>query len=171
MQIYTYNFVGYEQYSEIAIAISNKLYEKFKVRNFATEIALNEAVINACKYSIFDISNAPVEIELKINERDFSISVKAPTKDFNVKKYRQNLLVLIDNPKYKNMDWGDYTGDSEKSRGFWYMLTACDYLYMSANTNKITLCISVEKFLEKKPVTGIYQLVSRFLIDDNGVIT
>ena len=169
MKICKYKFKGYEEYSTVSEKIFSDLFGSSNDNSYF-QLAVNEAVINAAKYSIYGINAAEIEIEIHVTDSDISISIHSVTRPFDVKKYRNQMKILLNDPKVKDLDWGDYTAQTERSRGFWYMLTACDYLYMDINGEEITLCVRKDS-LNKQLTTRISQLVPRFLIRENGVIT
>lgn len=170
MQTITYKFVGYTEYEE---KIVDKLISKIRENigeNPYFEIAVNEAVVNAAKYSIFGIDEAEITIIVRITLTDVAVIIKSITRPFSADHYRQQLYQLMVDDEIKELPWGDYTADTEKSRGFWYMLTACEYLIIKDDGNEVTLCIRRDSPSNELD-TKIKQLVPKFLIQKDGVIS
>jgi len=170
MTIFYYQFVGYEAYHDVLPELQKKICAVLHDEEFHYILALNEAVCNAAKYSMDGIQNANIEIKLKITKYDISTTIRSHTQAFDVNLYRDNLLKLIKNKEIYDMEWGDYTANTENSRGFWYMLTACDYLYMDSKSQDVTLCARVP-YEPENFTTKIGNLVPRFFIRKNGVIS
>lgn len=169
MNIFHYNFTGYEAYQEVLPVLQEKICDVLQDDEYHFILAVNEAVCNAARYAVKGPSEAEIKIKLQITESDVTVTISSLTVPFDVVRYRENLLKLVENPDVSKMEWGDYTGDTDKSRGFWYMLTACDYLYMAEDGQQITLCARVP-FNPNKFTTKIGDLVPRFYIEKNGVI-
>ncbi|MBP2629493.1 MAG: hypothetical protein H6Q70_121 [Firmicutes bacterium] len=170
MDIFNYRFVGYEAYyQDVLPELQKKIFDALQDEDYHFILAVNEAVCNAARYALNGVQNAEIEIKLKTTEYDISATIRAKTHPFDVEHYRNELLKLLSNKELCNMEWGDYTADTEKSRGFWYMLTACDYLYMDDDGQEITLCARAP-YDSKSFTTKIGHLVPRFFIKKNGVI-
>ncbi|WP_196606569.1 hypothetical protein [Pectinatus frisingensis] len=171
MEIYNYNFVGYAAYEDIAKKAFDQINKSMN-KNFYFEIAANEAVLNAAKYSIFGLNDAEISMTVLISDTDVSVIIKSITQPFSAEHYREQLYQLLDNPATMDMKWGEYTGMTERSRGFWYMLTACEYIIVNNDGNEITICIrkSANNNEIPDPDTQIRRLLPRFLIKKNGVV-
>lgn len=169
MNIFRYEFIGYEAYQEILPVLQEKLCNALQDDEYHFVLAVNEAVCNAARYAIKGPSEAEIKIKLQITESDVTVTVRSATVLFDVIRYRERLESLSNNPEISKMEWGDYTGDTDRSRGFWYMLAACDYLYMAEDGQQITLCARAP-YDSKKFTTKISDLVPRFYIEKNGVI-
>lgn len=169
MEIIRFEFVGYDHYGDIYPELEKYIFKSMQAENYYFMMAINEAVCNAAKYSVAGIKNVKIKIELKIMQHDVMVSVFANTRPFDAKEYQKNLLELLKNPAISKMDWGDYTADSEMSRGFWYMLTAVDFLSIDKNGANITLCSRIP-FKEKAISTKIEYLVTKFRVKNNGVV-
>jgi len=169
MEIFSYRFTGYAAYQDILPELQKKICENLCDDEFHYVMAVNEAVCNAARYCVDGLQNAEIEIELRIMQADIATTIRAKTKPFDVVLYRKQLLKLLEDKAICNMEWGDYTADTEKSRGFWYMLTACDYLYMADDGQEITLC-AMTPYNPHELTTKIGNLIPRFFIKKNGVI-
>ena len=66
-------------------------------------------------------------------------------------------------------EWGDYIGDRDVGRGFWYILSAVDYLFIDEFGDEITLVIRKTKS-NLPEVNSLYYLIPKFLVMRNGVI-
>lgn len=83
--------------------------------------------------------------------------------------YQHRLKKLAADSKYQNMACGDYTSDTDMSRGFWYMLEAVDYLVIDSDGEDITLSARIP--YDYQPLNPrIGYLVPKFFIRKNGVI-
>lgn len=167
--IHTYEIVGYNAYftdvlPELTEILSNLTDDN---SNFLT--AINEAVRNASKYSIYGFEEAKIKIELVITNEDVTVTVVSKTKPFNALEYRNKLLKLKEDPKSKDMPWSKYTENLKRGRGFWIMLMAVDYLYMDINGDKISLNISLPRKADEVTST-LGELIQRFFVEKDGVV-
>lgn len=169
MDIFRYQFTGYEAYQEVLPLLQDKICAAVQDDEYHFVLAVNEAVCNAARYSIQGPYAAEIKIKMRITDCDITVSVFSKTVPFDAIQYRDRLLKLTDNPQIAAMDWGDYTANTEKSRGFWYMLTACDYLYMAEDGQQITLCARTP-CQSQNFTTKIGDLVPRFFVEKKGVI-
>lgn len=168
--IYSYDIVGYDDYFISVLPDLQEILSKaIPVENYFI-IAVNEAVCNAAKYSIYGHEEAKINIEIVVTPEDLTVTVKSKTKPFDAIKYRDDLRKLKENSSYQDMPWSEYTGLSAKSRGFWMMLMAVDYLYMDANGEKISLNVSLP-YRSEEALRTIGELVPRFFVEKDGVIT
>lgn len=169
MDIYNYEIIGYEAYQNILPELQQKLDDLLKDEEYHYVLAVNEAVCNAARYSVFGPAAAQIKIKLQITDCDISLTVMSQTRPFHAMRYKEQLVRLLDDKNFADMDWGDYTADTEKSRGFWYMLSGCDYLYIAEDGQEITL--STRTPYDKKYFTAkIKDLVPRFFVKKNEVI-
>lgn len=168
--LYNYNIKGYDAYFDTVLPDLQEIFSQINADENYFIIAINEAVCNAAKYSIYGYDEAKINIEIVVTPEDVTATIASKTKPFDAMKYRDDLQKLKDNPTYKNMSWSDYTGLSVKSRGLWMMLMAVDYLCMDANGDKILLNISLPCRTEEVSRT-IGELVPRFFVEKDGVIS
>lgn len=165
---YRYDLIGYDSYFESAFPeIEGILAETLGDDEGHFLIAINEAVCNAAKYAVEGDEKAAIRIELLVTDDDVTAAVACLTKPFDAEGYRQDLRRLAS--KNKKLTWSDYTGDSERSRGFWLMLMAVDFLYIATDGNRISL--NVSRPWKKETATKLIgDLVPRFFVEKNGVI-
>ena len=168
--IYSYDIVGYDDYFiSVLPDLQEIISQAIPVENYFI-IAVNEAVCNAAKYSIYGHEEAKINIEIVVTPEDITVTVASKTKPFDAIKYRDDLKKLEKDSAYKDMPWSEYTGLSVRSRGFWMMLTAVDYLYVDANGDKISLNLSLP-YKSEETLRTIGELVPRFFVEKDGVIT
>ena len=165
-----FDFTGYQNYEETQNILKEILLEAFHKDNVLFRLAINEAVCNAARYALAGVKNVQIYITVRITDSDVKVSVYAETRNFDAKAYQQKLLALLDNKDVAKLQWSDYTKDTEKSRGFWYILTAVDYLVVTDNGSEVTLCA-------RRPFDGnedmprtLEFLIPKFLVKQNGVI-
>ncbi|MBR3623580.1 MAG: hypothetical protein IKN12_11285 [Selenomonadaceae bacterium] len=169
--IYTFDIVGYDAYfDDVLPDLQAILSKEIADENYSFLIAINEAVCNAAKYSVYGYDQARISIELVVTPEDITASIKSKTEPFDALEYRNNLIKLKDNPNYKDMPWSEYTGLSSKSRGFWMMMMAVDYFIIKADGDEIRLNISLPCRKEEISRT-IGELVPRFFVEKDGVIS
>ena len=172
MQLDQFKFTGLQNFGPVQEKIFKIIYIAFQGQtNYEYQQAIEEAVQNAARYSVDGPYNANITIIIRRMAFDIAVSVYSETNSFDALAYRDRLQKLMLNPKYYDMDWGDYVADSTASSGFWYMLTGCNYIYLDADGQSITLVAKTEGVnLNIEPTTKIGQLVPRFLIKKEGVI-
>lgn len=170
MDLYSFSFSGYQNFDPIAEHLE-KLYEKtFGFDNYDYRIAVTEAVCNAARYSLQGLMEADIQIIVKISPVSISTSVLARTHPFDVLSYRKRLLSLLETDA-ATKDWGDYLGGEDASRGIWYMLTGCDYVYYDFRGQSVTLFAYLSEQGKQEPrPTQIGLLLPRFYVKENGVI-
>ena len=167
-----YHIIGYDAYFEEVMPDLQKIVEDTlldKDDNFL--IAINEAVCNAAKYANDGPSLAPIDIEVVITPgQDISVSVRSDTQPFNVEMFRDNMRKLAaDDSPWKDREWCDYTGSTERSRGYWLMLMSVSYLYIRSDGKEVTLYADIP--FQKEHVTRkISDIVPRLLLMKYGVI-
>jgi len=165
-----YHIVGYDAYFEQVMPDLQKIIEDTlldKDDNFL--IAVNEAVCNAAKYANDGSALAPIDIDVVITSEDISVSVQSDTQPFNVEMFRNNMRKLAQDPAWRDREWCDYTGSTERSRGYWLMLMSVSYLYIRSDGKEVTLCADIP--FQKEHVTRkISDIVPRLLLMKNGVI-
>ena len=163
-----YLFFGYANYKKILPCLQKDL-AVLNDPDYHYEIAINEAVCNAARYAIAGINEVEIRIDVYLREHDIKTVVSAQTKLFNTQRYQDKLKKLAQDPTTRDLEWGDYTADTERSRGFWFMLMSCNHLYIDSNGQRITLCARTD-FNPSQIVTQIHDLVPKFLIEKEGVI-
>lgn len=159
--------MGYGAYPEIRTQIEEKLLHVLNDDDDNFLIAIDEAVCNATKYALCGSDKANIKIRLKIEDTAIEVKIESDTKKFNAWEQKEKLQYYA---KTKgSMDWQDVWRDEEKvsGRGFWLMLSACDYLWVEKDGTAVTL--------HTPRPNGCYQskienIVSRFFVIDQGVI-
>lgn len=164
-----YNFVGLQNFTPVAERLYAQFEQVFGYRDEYYQQALEEAVCNAARYSIYKPEKAEILILVRQMAYDIAVTVISRTRPFDAIAYQKKLRSLAADPKYRDMDWGDYIGLTTASSGFWYMLTGVDYLYIDDDGQSITLSKNTIKKSEIV-TTKIGMLVPRFLVRKNGVI-
>ena len=164
-----HRIVGYQNYEAIHDKLKKLFLDSFGADNPYFILAVNEAVCNAARYSVYGPTKAKITIQTEIAESDLRVKVSSETSPFDALAYQKRLKKLAADPKYQNMDCGDYTADTVMSRGFWYMLEAVDYLVIDADGDDITL--SARLPYDYQPLDArIGYLAPKFYVRKNGVI-
>ena len=169
MEIRNFNLKGYQNYAPIENKITALLTEIFADQHLPLMIAINESVLNAVKYSVDGIEEANVSILVRIFSKELRITIKSNTKYFDAFAYQKKLQNILETESNLTMDWGDYIGDKDTGRGFWYILSAVDYFLINEFGDEVTLVIRKPQLLSSQ-VDSLYYLIPKFLVMRNGVI-
>ena len=169
MRELNYKFVGLQNYEPVQTSIRAVFNKAFVFHNTYFDIAVDEAVSNATRYAVKGMSEAEVYIRIRISENDITVRVSSDTQPFDSRNYQMQLQELANLPKYSRMEWGDYTGLTDRSRGFWYMLQAVDYLVIAENGSYVALSASIP-YRKRRLDTTIGFLVPKFRVDSGGVL-
>ncbi len=163
--------IGYKEYlDEAAPKILPVLEKAVPDPNYKFVLAVNEAVLNAAKYSVYGVLSAQIDIDVRVDDLELRVRIESQTQPFDAIQYRDNLVKLAEDPKYGNLDWGDYTGVSDMSRGFWIILSAVDYLIIEATGQHITLVRRLP-WDRADDTCKINKIVPRFCVESQtGVI-
>lgn len=165
MNYLQYKFIGLDGFTPIAEELYEKLTEFFVFRNEPFEIAIEEAVCNAGRYSVYGVEKAKIVIKVRLTDIDVTVQVISKTKPFDTTARQKELRKLAADSRYADMEWGDYVGSTTQGCGIWYMLTAVDYLCIDARGQ----CIALSKSKEKNElITKIGALAPRFLVKQGG---
>lgn len=165
-----YEFTGLQAFdSSVADDLYRDCTHFFGHRNEDFEIAVEEAVCNAARYSLDGVKRGIISLWLRITDTDLSLTVCSRTHFFDALSYQQELKALAADPRYANMDWGDYVGLSAMGCGIWYMLTAVDYLCMDHKGQYVLLSKSLCS-LDRTVTTKIGALVPRFFIRTRDLV-
>lgn len=167
---HTYEFVGYQNYEKTQKKIETLLFDAFEAENYRFLMAVNEAVCNAARYSIYRPQNARITIEVRIMNYDVAAKVSSATSPFRASEYQKKLRRILDDKNACEMEWGDYLGFQLASRGFFYMLSAVDYLYVDEKGQHVTLCAKTPYDPSQPYSTKIGDIIPKFLVSKNGVI-
>ena len=107
---HTYEFVGYQNYEKTQKKIETLLFDAFEAENYRFLMAVNEAVCNAARYSIYRPQNARITIEVRIMNYDVAVKVSSATSPFRAVEYQKKLRRILDDKNACEMEWGDYLG-------------------------------------------------------------
>lgn len=170
MKTHQYEFTGYQNYEEVQKKLEHDCRIALGTDNYPFYLAVNEAVLNAAAYHVDGPEKARIRITLSIFAFDINVTVSAHTRPFDAGRYRDELRKLLADKEIREMDWGDYTADSDKSRGFWYILSAVEYCTVDVDGQEITLAVPRPYNPEKRLSMRIKDLVPKFYVKTNGVI-
>jgi len=169
----TYNqfeIIGLDDYENIVDRFYSLIDQVFGYKDLFYLQAVEEAVCNAGRYSVYGPEKAQILILMRVAAYDIAVTVISKTHPFDALGYQKKLRSLA-NSKYADMDWGEYVGLTTASSGFWYMLTGVDYLYIDSDGQSITLSKNrMRRAAEKNVSKKISVLAPRFLVKENGVI-
>lgn len=166
-----FSFVGYKNYPAISKKLQMYLGNFFitdqeKLMRF--QIAVDEAVLNATKYGLAGWENTKVSIKISMTGDFIYFTVSSRTTGFDAFTFQRKLKDMLRDESYRTMAWNDYTGDTEKGRGVWFILSAVDLLFMDAKGQAVTLSMNTQSNSDDSLL--IYSLVPRFCVVKNGVI-
>lgn len=169
MSVLTYDFVGESQYVG-AVDDIRKALSFLKDDDYAYDMAVNEAVLNAAQNSINGPDKAEIHIEIHVTGYDVFTKVSCATNPCDMFAYRERLRSIVSKPDFHSMDWTEYVADAvDASRGLWYMLFGTEYIYMDYLAQYVCLCT-------KNPCpsgivpTKMSDLLMRFFIEKDGVL-
>lgn len=167
---HSFEVIGYDDYCEkVMPKLEDLLARTLQDSEGHYMIAINEAVCNAARYAVAGHDNVCIQLDMLINDGDIKTAVQADTLPFDVLQFRKEMAELAEDENIAEMEWGDYTGHSKSSRGYWYMLMACEYLYIDTTGKKVTLCAK-RPFSPNHIAKKISDLVPRLYVEQNGVI-
>ena len=169
MRELNFRFVGYQNYEPIQKKMEDIFIKAFLRKNSYFNMAVSEAIVNAARYAVKGPAEVEIRAQVRITETDITVKVSSDTQPFDAKGFQRQLRELASDPKYSNLDWGDYTGTTDMSRGFWYMLQAVDYLNVAEDGSYVELSASIP-YVERKLNTSISFLVPKFMVDSGGVL-
>lgn len=107
---HTYEFTGYQNYEKTQKKIETLLTDAFEAENYRFLMAVNEAVCNAARYSLYKPQKARITIEVRVMNYDVAVKVSSPTSPFRAEEYQKKLRRILDDKKVREMEWGDYLG-------------------------------------------------------------
>ena len=102
-------------------------------------IAVNEAVCNAARYAKAGYECVRIYIDVEVTPDSLRTTVTADTLPFDVQGFYKKMIALGKDESIASKEWGDYTGNSDKSRGFWMMLMSCRSVDIDVNGKAVTL--------------------------------
>ncbi len=166
----SYHCNGYKEYLDVSKQLLHVFNPILPDPDARFILAVNEAALNAAKYSVYGVLSAQIYIDVHIDTHEVRVRIESQTQPFDAVQYKERLKKLAEDPNTMDLDWGDYTGVSDKSRGFWYMLSAVDYLIVEATGQHVTLVRRLP-FHRSDDSTIIRKIVPRFNVESaNGVI-
>ena len=170
MVIKTYDFVGESAYiNSICDVIHNELYFLHD-DDYAYDMAINEAVLNAAQNSVDGSDGAKIHIEIRITDYDVTTKISCNTVPRDMFAYREQLLAVSNKPEFFNSDWTEYTADfPEASRGIWFMLYGTEYIYMDRQAQSVRLCTR-NPIVRKNATKKMRDLLMRFFIEQDEVL-
>lgn len=168
MQLKEFEFVGHSAYVDGLPALREYL-SFLRDDHYAFEMALNEAVLNAAKYSVDGPKAAKISILFRSTDYDLVAKVSSQTKEFDMFAYREKLRQASERPEFSGSDWQEYVGETEASRGLWFMLRGVEYLYMEHRGQSVRLCSRVP-FRQDFVTERMSDLLPRFFIEKDGVL-
>lgn len=167
--IYEYQFTGYPAYQQYREKIKELITKATKDSELNFYIAVNEAVCNAARYGAKGILETEIEIKLKIEADALQTRVFSQTQTFDAARFRRQLQELAQDDLISGLDWYDWVHQADHGRGIWLMLAACDFICLDKDGQFVTLHTPLP-FHEQIVKSQIGHLVSRFFIDDRGLI-
>lgn len=167
--IYWYRFTGYPAYRQYRKEIKDRITTATEDEDLNYYLAVNEAVCNAARYGTQGVLETAIQIKLKIEPDALQTKIFSSTKAFDMMAYRNQLRALAQDETTKSLDWDKWLQDADHGRGIWLMLAACDFICMEKNGQFIELHTPLP-FQARIVKTQIGHLVSRFFIDDRGLI-
>lgn len=134
-------------------------------------IAVNEAVCNAARYAKAGYECVRIYIDVEVTPDSLRTTVTADTLPFDVQGFYKKMIALGKDESIASKEWGDYTGNSDKSRGFWMMLMSCRSVDIDVNGKAVTL-VAERPFLTEHVCKTIRTLVGRLrLVDGKRILT
>jgi hypothetical protein len=167
--VYKYNFIGCDGYQDCCFEIRKIFKQYLEVHNLNYYFAVNEAVCNAARYAKAGNAMAPIRIKIELEATGIKTTVESETFPAEMLDYREKLRGFSINTEYKGKTWQEVWKDQLSGRGFWLMLSACDYIVVEKHGQRVIL------HTPKADQKGLVQyqmdeIISRFFIDDQGMI-
>lgn len=171
MEIFSYTFRGTEEYdANVFPALDALFMETLADPEGHYFIAVDEAIINALRYGKQGARLEPVVVEVRLTESDITTVVSSDSRPFDVLFFRDKLRRIAENPQLAEMSWGEYTSYMQRSRGYWLMLQACEYLYLDISGKRVSLVQRIPFSKDYVSRDKIKYLVPRFFVEKGGVI-
>lgn len=159
-----FEVLGQDAYYEEVMPWLEVLFDKYlQDEDEHYLIAVNEAVCNAARYAKAGPDAVRIIIDLKIAATYISTTIGADTEDFDVEAFVSKMRSYAEDPKMRGVEWGEFTGNTKKSRGFWFMLMGCRKVEIAISGKKVTL-IADRPFLPSHVTKCIGELVKRLCI-------
>ena len=162
-----YCLVGYSAFDALRDEIQTLVFSADQDEDWRFYLALSEAVCNAAMYSIAGPEKARIAIRIRTEPTSISAMVKAVTKKFDARSYKEHLMSLAMDPAISLMDWGAYTHDHISGRGFWYMMNGADAVFVEEEGQFVVLHLSLPLSDEHKMQRLVYQLVPRLFVTES----
>lgn len=159
-----YEALGQDAYYEEVMPWLESLFERYlQDEDEHYLLAVNEAVCNAARYARAGYENVRIYVDIEIAPETLSTTVTADTIPFDVLGLYRKMIAIGKDASVASEDWGDYTGSSDKSRGFWMMLTPCRHVDIDINGKSVTL-VADRPFSTERLCKTICKLVGRLRI-------
>lgn len=167
--IYKYEFLGIDGYVKHIDEIKRVCKEALKTTDRGYYMAINEAVCNAARYAVVGPEKVFIKVMIRVDPNEIKTKVESVTKKTDILCYREKLRGYAVNEDFKGKDWQDAWNGKTAGRGFWLMLSACDYIFVDRYGQHVELHASIP-FIEETMQFKMEKVVSRFFIDDQGMI-
>lgn len=162
-----FEVLGQDAYYEEVMPWLEVLFDKYlQDEDEHYLIAVNEAVCNAARYAKAGAEAVRISISLKVAMNYISTTIGADTSDFDVVAFVDKMHSYGQDPKMKDLDWGAFTGNTGKSRGFWFMLMGCRKVEIAISGKEVTL-IADRPFLPSHVSKRIGELVRRLCVRED----
>lgn len=168
MGIKTFDFIGESAYVESVEKIRKHILF-LQDDDYAFDMAINEAVLNAAQNSVDGPDKAKIHIEIHVTGYDVIVKVVCKTHPFDMLAYREQLRAVAARPEFKDKDWTDYVADSDSSRGIWFMLYGSEYIYFDQQSQYVSLC-SRNPCISGPKTKKMTDLLMRFYVINDGVL-
>lgn len=167
--VYEYEFLGMDGYMDHIEEIKAILQKALQTEDMGYYMAINEAVCNAARYALAGPEIALITVRIRVDPKGIKTTVKSITKEVDMMYYREKLRKYAANKDFKGKDWQDVWEGKDAGRGFWLMLSSCDYIFVDRYGQYIELH-TPRPYSEADSPFQIEKIVSRFFIDDQGMI-
>lgn len=167
--LYRYNFIGCDGYQDCCFEIKQIFKQNLDVVNLNYYFAVNEAVCNAARYAKEGNDNVKVHLKIEIESTGIKTTIESKTIPVDMLAYRNKLKNFSMNPEHQGQTWQEAWKDQLSGRGFWLMLSACDYIFVDRYGQRVVL--HTPKAFQKGLIQyQMEEIISRFFIDDKGMI-
>ncbi len=171
MKYYSYTFCGAKEYDVNVFPLLDAIFmETLADPEGHYFIAVDEAVTNALHYGKQGADAEKVVVEVRLTESDITTVVLSDSRPFDVLLFRDKMRRIAENPQLAEMPWGEYTSCTQRSRGYWLMLQACEYLYLDVSGKRVSLVQRIPCLSDYVSRDKIKHLVPRFFVEKGGVI-
>ena len=131
--------------------------------------ALNEAVCNAARYAKEGNDSVQINLKIELEGSGIKTTIESKTIPVDMLVYRDKLKCFSMSPDHKGKNWQEAWKNQLSGRGFWLMLSACDYIFVERFGQRVVL--HTPKTFQKGLIQHqMDEIISRFFIDDKGMI-